>query len=761
MQSPLAQPSAVARASRPRGIPEFSDLLLACRHRMLLSVVAGSAVAVCLAAIAWTLVDPRYQAEGLVRVREQQNVIFAAQASRAEDLAFFRSQAKLARSPQVLSAALKSAALKSPALKTDSVQKIVGEIPDEKRTEWLAGLTQVETESGSEVMSITVQHRSAELAHTLCNAVTQSYLNEVTGRLTADQQQRQQQLQKAAQTADAKLDELWAELNRVAQSIGSDSKESLTIRDEMKLQAYRDHSRQLQAAQLRGNQLQSQFAEQQREIDQQDSGSPALIKQLIEKNHDRQLSKIDLRITQMRDIAASPNSPQMKRLADQRERYVTELKERRTRVRADVLESLNREGQADRERWLAETKRQIELNRSEKEFLRNKLTEINPVVANEESKTTVPLDMQRHAIDRQSHLADSLWQKLRELQIESQSLPRVTLLEDASMPTQANHSRQQRSAAVAALSGLVLVLFIVGFMEWQACRVRRADDVASRSRFPIFGAGSSFDGTREAAARLFLRDSENVSTPVVMVTSCEAGEPRHLVSHELAMLLAGFGRRVLLINCDSNRSKQSDLVAESRSVGIRQLPSVENVGTQTTILPMLVPTDQEGVDYLPAGSVDGSQRWIDPRKLRSAITALRPLYDAIVVNGPSMMGTTEGLLLAEEVDTSAIAVFADRSRWDQLVLCEDVACQSDLAIAGSIFHHGKGKSKLKLRLDRPVSGLPAAPTLESTEQKLCQEVNELKEELRRARAGAMVASESPADQSIVDKKRPADWKVAE
>ena len=269
MQSPLAQRSAgsasnatpsrggsaVARASRPRGIPEFSDLLLACRHRLLLSVVAGSAVAACLAAIAWMMVDPRYQAEGMVRVREQQNVIFAAQASRAEDLAFFRSQAKLARSPLVLSAALKSTTLTA-----NSVQPFVVEILDEKRTEWLAGLTRVETESGSEVMSITVQHRSAELAHALCNAVTDSYLNEVTSRLAVDKQQRQQQLQKAAQTADARLDELWAELNRVAQSVGSDSKESLTIRDEMKLQAYRDHSRQLQAAQLRGNQLQSQLA---------------------------------------------------------------------------------------------------------------------------------------------------------------------------------------------------------------------------------------------------------------------------------------------------------------------------------------------------------------------------------------------------------------------------------------------------------------------------------------------------------------------
>ncbi len=89
-----------------RGTPEFSELVLACRHRLVLLVFAGAVVSSALVALSWRLTDAPYEAESLVRVRQHQEVVFTPQTSRADDVAFVRAQEQLVRSPQVLAAAL-------------------------------------------------------------------------------------------------------------------------------------------------------------------------------------------------------------------------------------------------------------------------------------------------------------------------------------------------------------------------------------------------------------------------------------------------------------------------------------------------------------------------------------------------------------------------------------------------------------------------------------------------------------------------------
>lgn len=755
-------PTAPGTSSRLRtqGIPEFSDLVLGCRYHLLLTGVIGACVAIGLAVAAWRVVDPRYQSESLVRVREKQNVIFAAQTTRAEDAAFFHSQARLVQSPQVLASALNH----------ESIQAFREEIPSGNPVQWLAGLVQVESETGSELMSITVHHRLPQLAHALCHAVTEAYLAEITERLTHDREQRRQELERAARAADDKLDDLWNELGRVAVTVGSDSSESLTIRDELKFQAYRDHARQLQATQLRGNQLQSQLAELQSRLDQQESGGEEVIETLISKNPEvvaakKVLSDLDREIEQMQQIAASPDLPQLKRLTDEREHIAAEFDELVTRIRSELGVHSRTKSEAAQQEALAKLRHQIELNRSEKKYLRDRLSEIDSAapgtmeqIAAPLETNAVPLDIARHAVQRQSRLADGLWQSLQELKIESQSQPRVTLLKSASLLNQVDqprplsgifadcHARQLKFSAAAGLAGCMMVIFLVGYVEWRDCRVRRSDDIATRSRFPVFGAASypssasdsrrrsATGGVREAGARILLRDQQGSCTTSVMVTSCAASEPRHLVAQELAMLLGGFRRRVLLVDSDSMEAALSRQLGAAELPGMRQLSMERGPLTEDAVAGLVIPTDENEVDFLPAGGEEAGLEWIDPRTLRTVIEAMRPFYDAVIVNGPSMMGSAESLMLASVVDTTVFAVFRNRSRWSDLLHCEESASQSGLAISGSILHGGKAPASLRLQPDQRG---PRARSRrgERVEQELCSQLDELQQEVRRAQSG--------------------------
>ena len=208
---------------------------------------------------------------------------------------------------------------------------------------------------------------------------------------------------------------------------------------------------------------------------------------------------------------------------------------------------------------------------------------------------------------------------------------------------------------------------------------------------------------REAAARIILRDQDDGPIASIMITSCVSSEPRHLVSIETALLLARFHRRVLLIDCDTDHSQLSHALGASKSVGIRQLPIAQDRPTVEAISQLLIATDDKQIDFLPAGPESGEESWIDPRSLRSTIEVMQEVYDVIIVNGPSIMGSAESILLAAEVDASVFAVFINQSRFDHLILCEEVASDAGVNVGGSILQRGKRKCSIALRTNQTVA----------------------------------------------------------
>ena len=249
-----------------------------------------------------------------------------------------------------------------------------------------------------------------------------------------------------------------------------------------------------------------------------------------------------------------------------------------------------------------------------------------------------------------------------------------------------------------------------------------------------------------------LRDQGNTT---VMVTSCTATEPRHLVSEELAVLLASYHRRVLLIDCDTDRSQLSLILGASQREGMRQLSGQEGSIARDRVTSLIVPAKQTNLDFLPIGPVTGPSSWVDPRQLRAVISLLRTQYDVILVNGPSVMGSAESLLLAAEVDTSLFSVFMNQTRWNQLTLCEESVTDSGISVSGSLLHGGKRniggnlrrkESGLPLQLSskRRVSSKQVLPSMDDQESQLYSRIDQLKHELRRAQSDAQSDAQSGA-----------------
>lgn len=682
-----------------RPIPEFSELVLACRYHPLKTLMFGTVTSTLFAALACMLILPTYEAESFVRVRQNQAVVFAPQSTRADDLAFVRAQEQLALSPQVIAVALKDAEL-------ESWQQF---IPLRDPSDWLKSLVQVDMQSGSELLSIAAKHPVREVAQAISNAMTNAYMSEITERLESDQGRRLTELERAAQDAELRLDELWAELNEVAIQIGSENSQSLTIRDEIQLQAYRDYAQQLRSAQLRGHELASQIEEAQTEANARvDPSSHQDIEEAIQAapeviDAQQRVAVLDDQLRQMREIVAHPDSPRIERLLADRDFYADELARVVQRVRPRVQAQVLGQKQGQTQTSLAQLMRQIELNDSEKEFLRNRLAEIDTSTLRGDEKSGLKLDVKRHAVDRQARLADGLWQSLEELKIERQSQPRVQLMQLASLPDSVSRAKQLKAVGVVIAACWMIIVLGTGYFEWRSCTIRQTADVVENSCFPVFGVVDPsanglvrrtpprhMPGAQEAVSQILLSAKQGLSIPSLIVAGATQNEPRHKVARDLAIAFSALHCKTLLIELDTTNNRLAHELGCAESFGLLQVCS------RKLAVKSLIRSSQQGVDVLPLGTHQGTPMRIDPARIAEVLKELQNDYQAIVAVGASILDCAEGLLLAAPFDQLVLVVSGGESRWNELAKAEQAALRAGLCCLGTVVNCKRPHQSIQL-----------------------------------------------------------------
>ena len=682
-------------------VPEVSDLVIAaCQHpwkTLSLSLVVATGCAM----IAWSLVPALYEASSLVRVRRHEDFVFTAQQSRAENVEFVLAQKEMVVEPQVLSAALQRPEMAAAA----------DVIPDHAPVDWLREHIRVENARASEVMNIAGVHPDPVVAQVLCNAVTATYLDEVTTRLRTVHQIKVAELERAARNADEVLNEKWLQLHAIADEVGSGDTQSLTVRDQIQLQAYREYAQQLRNIQLQGNGLESQLADEQQRAEQQQDLVDVTVEGLLRSHRDvvaarERLERVEATIREIKPLIPHQETPQMVRLMQEREAYAEELRSVSKAVepllRERALARVASSRQATTEQW----KSQLELVRSEETFLRNTLAELESEIVRTGDDNGIRLEMVRHAIERQERLADGLWQSLEQLKIESQAPARVALIALAPLPKQSDRGRQIKAVGVASAIGAVLVIFGIGYVEWRSCRIRHMEDVTARAKLPAYGfhcAGFGLPllarrrptgrhlagGAGEAASQLILHGEQDAGVLTIAVSSATDAEPRDIVALEMALVLAGFGRRTLLVDADLTGGALTRRVKATELAGLVDLPGASDA------CQYVYPTTHPLLDVVPAGVATRDVLRPVCHLLRELRDAISDNYDAIIINSPAMLSTAECVLIAAQADQTALVAVQGSSRWDQLAAARHRAEAAGLTVLGAVLHTGKPVAEAK------------------------------------------------------------------
>jgi polysaccharide biosynthesis transport protein len=180
---------------------------------------------------------------------------------------------------------------------------------------------------------------------------------------------------------------------------------------------------------------------------------------------------------------------------------------------------------------------------------------------------------------------------------------------------------------------------------------------------PSSPAGDAFCFLRAA-----LPETETRPLSVILVVSPGAGEGKSFTSYNLALTFARAGERTLLVDADMRRMAVTRALGQMDAPGLGQLLEGPGVLTEQT-----VPTEQAGLDLLPAGKQTGGNPAdsLEGVRLEQVLAVAKEHYQRIVIDAPPLAIVADAALVAPHVD--GVLVVA-RLRWTrQRQLTEAIA----------------------------------------------------------------------------------------
>lgn len=269
----------------------------------------------------------------------------------------------------------------------------------------------------------------------------------------------------------------------------------------------------------------------------------------------------------------------------------------------------------------------------------------------------------KRKLENERIMLDTLTRKLALEKFDS-AIPRQNLVvitdvaEEAIKPVKPNIPL---NIAFGVVVGLVVGIGLAFFIEYLDTSVKTIDDVERALQAPVLGVipqnvGSLLDQGPDSphaeAYRvlrtniLFTRKDQTFNT--LTIVSGGAGEGKSTTLFNLAVVFAQNGHRVLVVDSDLRRPSMHRFFKVSNTLGLTNYLLAQNT-LEEVIQTSNVPT----LDFLPSGKLPSSSMGIlSSQKMKDLIAELKRRYDFVFFDSPPIMGVSDAVVLASEVDIS-------------------------------------------------------------------------------------------------------------
>jgi capsular exopolysaccharide synthesis family protein len=257
---------------------------------------------------------------------------------------------------------------------------------------------------------------------------------------------------------------------------------------------------------------------------------------------------------------------------------------------------------------------------------------------------------------------------LSELDVENQTGALNIEVIDYGRPSNTPASPDRVGMMVYALAGgFGLAFGLVMLRSFSDKRIRTVEEVPRLLNLNVVGVMPRIKGVRarKRTGRIVeeepgsiageaircLRTATTFALPktgrgVVLVTSAVSGEGKSVTASNLAFALATGGRRTLLIDGDLRAPSLHEVYGVANDVGLGHVMS-----RATTISKVVVQNVAAGLDLMPAGDAFGKPADLFESSIfPELIGYVRNKYDCVVIDSPPILESSEGRVMAGEVD---------------------------------------------------------------------------------------------------------------
>ena len=282
----------------------------------------------------------------------------------------------------------------------------------------------------------------------------------------------------------------------------------------------------------------------------------------------------------------------------------------------------------------------------------------------------------------------------------------LNIVEEASVPTKPFSPNTRMNVLIAAAIGLVLAVGGIIVIEYMDDTVRATIDTQSFVNLPTLAKIGQITGNKNDSKLIAL---ENPLSPdvesfrmlrmnlqsisnwqplrTILFTSAEPSVGKSVTVSNLAIVMAQFGNRVILVEADLRKPSIHKLFGVPNKTGLRDLLVIPDL----SIVNSLIPTKVDNLKILPCGSEQiSSVETLGSERMKIIIKELSSLADVVLFDCPPALMFSDTFLLGKLVNGVVIVSRTGRTRTDLLKRVVNDLRMAGINPLGVVIQHREG-----------------------------------------------------------------------
>lgn len=305
---------------------------------------------------------------------------------------------------------------------------------------------------------------------------------------------------------------------------------------------------------------------------------------------------------------------------------------------------------------------------SREQTLRDQLTEVKAELDAQE-RNTVQYNIYQREADTNRQLYDALLQRFKEIGVAGTvGASQVVIVDPARTPGGPSSPNLPFNLTVALAIGVVLsAIAIIGLEQidegvHESSEVEHLFDLPVVGSVPLLAKGDVIDVLADSQSDVYeayLNACSSLAFAApggfpksVTVASTRSGEGKSVTVWALGLVLSRTGKRVLLIDADMRSPSIHKFANVSNEMGLSNYFEGE-----TDWRDAVMPTDYEGLSFLPSGAIPNSAaELLTQADLSRFLADCEQHYDHVIIDTPPMLGLADSAWLASTTRATVLVI---------------------------------------------------------------------------------------------------------